>query len=122
NYGDLNIVFYNDSLGNVGPAISFMQLLRNIEANIYFFCDQDDYWLEFKIERAVRYVFEFTESYNKPYLYHSDLELVDSNLNGFGVTFHKNNKVCPARIVNSEILLIQNCVVGCTTAFNRLLR
>ncbi|MFB2813181.1 glycosyltransferase family 2 protein [Shewanella xiamenensis] len=122
NFEGLNIRIVEDSVGNVGPASSFLRLLSCIEADYYFFCDQDDVWFNDKIERAILHIEESADSDSMSILYHSDLTLVDSNLNNLGSSFHNYDKVNPEEFVNNNILLIQNCVVGCTSAFNRNLR
>lgn len=45
-----------DDLGNLGPAASFMQLLRSIDPDhddLFAFCDQDDVWLPEKLESSI---------------------------------------------------------------------
>lgn len=121
-FSGLNIIILQDDFGNVGPAESFLRMLEIVEADIYLFCDQDDYWKDFKIERAVSLVKSFSGFHSTPYLYHSDLELVSADLDPLRVTFHKNDNVDPLEFILSNKILLQNCVVGCTVAFNKKLR
>ena len=60
---------------NIGPAQSFMDLLRNAgDACYYAFSDQDDFWLSDKMQTAVSKL----ESYDgRPALYFCQTELVD---------------------------------------------
>lgn len=121
-FDGLNIRIVEDSVGNVGPALSFMRLLSFVEADYYFFCDQDDVWFSDKIERAISYIEKSTDVDTIPVLYHSDLALVDCQLQPLGSSFHIFDNVNPDEFVINDMLLIQNCVVGCTSAFNRSLR
>lgn len=122
NFTGLNIIILQDDFGNVGPAESFLRMLEVVKADIYLFCDQDDYWKNFKIERAVKSTLSFSGFHFTPYLYHSDLELVSADLDLLRVTFHKNDNVDPCDFILSNKILLQNCVVGCTVAFNKKLR
>ena len=50
------IVYKSDGFGNLGAGCSFMQLLSSIDSDYYMFCDQDDVWMEDKIERTYLYL------------------------------------------------------------------
>ena len=55
---------------NVGYGASFLQLLKIAGQGEYWaFCDQDDIWLESKIERAVKWLSDFSDE--KPRMFHS---------------------------------------------------
>jgi rhamnosyltransferase len=43
----------SDDLGNLGPASSFMELLRHVPSGMFAFCDQDDVWLPHKLEASI---------------------------------------------------------------------
>ncbi len=75
-YKNIKIVYGE----NIGFYKSFLWLLTNApKADYYSFCDQDDYWKEDKIYRAVS---KLNKSDNhKPNLYFTDYEICDSNLN-----------------------------------------
>ncbi|TPE54290.1 glycosyltransferase family 2 protein [Maribrevibacterium harenarium] len=121
-YDGLDVEVISDDAGNVGPASSFLRLLTAIQADYYLFCDQDDVWFNDKIEKAILCIDSLTCQKGTPVLYHSDLTLVDSKLNIIGDSFHKFDNVKPDEFFQNNSLLIQNCVVGCTSAFNRELR
>ncbi len=61
---------------NIGVANSFFDLLKKADADYVAFCDQDDVWLEKKIEAAVRKLKKETG----PALYCSNKILVDGKL------------------------------------------
>ena len=70
-----NIQVYLES--NLGVAGSFFELLKKSDADYVAFCDQDDIWLEKKIEAAVVKL----EQEKGPALYCSNKILVDSTGN-----------------------------------------
>lgn len=70
-----NIQVYLES--NLGVARSFFELLKKSDADYVAFCDQDDIWLEKKIEAAVVKL----EQEKGPALYCSNKFLVDSTGN-----------------------------------------
>lgn len=60
---DIRIELIQDTLGNLGPGSSFWQLLQFVDSPYIMFCDQDDIWLERKIEICVNYAKQnFTQS------------------------------------------------------------
>lgn len=64
----------------MGPAKSFLDLVYNapLKYDYYAFCDQDDYWKEDKLYKAIERLEHFDD---KPALYHCELEIVDENPN-----------------------------------------
>lgn len=66
---------------NLGYAPSFLKALASADGYSYYaFCDQDDVWLDFKIERAVEYL-EKSSSTSQPLLYGSSYDYYDADLN-----------------------------------------
>ncbi len=107
-----------DSHVNLGCAMSFIELASKVESDIYLFCDQDDLWKEDKVERAVQ---SLVDCKNTPTLYHTDLDVVDSNLTDLGISFYQLKRLNP-QLGDCSSLYIENFVVGCTIGFNRKLR
>lgn len=66
-----------------GHRDSFMMLLNSADANYYMFCDQDDYWLENKVEDTYNKIREMESSHSleTPLMTFTDLKIVDSDLN-----------------------------------------
>lgn len=108
------VVLVEDNLGNVKPAKSFLHLLSRIKSDVYMFCDQDDVWLPDKIKNAVSAIIEIGA--NRPILYHSDLKVVNSDLSFVADSFHQREGVRMPQAQRFKVLLVQNCVVGCTMA------
>lgn len=96
---------------NIGVNQSFFELLkkRDKEAAYIGFCDQDDYWLPEKIEKAV----EQLKYLKGPALYCGAKTLVDENLEV--LKDQQNSHVNPG-FGNA---VIESICSGCTTLMNR---
>ncbi|MBR3152584.1 MAG: glycosyltransferase family 2 protein [Clostridia bacterium] len=95
-----NIILLEEN--NIGFINSFFELLEKTpEADYYAYCDQDDVWMEDKIERAV----DFLEKTNpdKPALYFSNSDYYDGDMN-FLETAEKN-----------KVFSFRNSLVECVT-------
>ena len=70
-----------DNKGNLGFVKNFEELLKNSSEDFIMFSEQDDYWLEDKIEK---YIFELNklgdEKFLKPLLVHSNSFICDEKL------------------------------------------
>ncbi|WKV08528.1 glycosyltransferase family 2 protein [Thermoanaerobacterium sp. CMT5567-10] len=116
------IVLLEIGENNLGPCRSYLELVKNVTGDYIMFCDQDDVWLPDKIELTYKKMKSMEEIYkNKPILVHTDLKIVDKDLNLISHSFWKYQKL------NSEIkdinkTLVQNNVTGCTIMINQKLK
>jgi glycosyltransferase involved in cell wall biosynthesis len=96
--------------GNIGASRSFLSLLYEAERSFdcYAFCDQDDVWLEKKLDRAAR---QLAPHQDRPALYISRQFLTDSRLSIRGLSD------LPRRIGFGNAL-VQNVATGCASVFN----
>jgi len=98
---------------------NFFFLLRSVEAPFYMFCDQDDVWLEKKVENTYSEMKKLDDK--KPNIVFTELKVVDSDLNVISESMSKYQKLdCHNTSVNR--ILIQNVCTGCTMMINRTLR
>lgn len=102
---------------NIGVTSSFFSLLNSVNADIYMFADQDDYWLSDKIKNTVNLL---NTSRNTPALVHTDLKVVNANLEVISDSMKK--KVGNVQAQSRIQLLSENVVTGCTIGFNNLLK
>lgn len=99
---------------NIGFINSFFELLKNSDnADYYAYCDQDDVWMEDKIERAVEFL-EKTNS-DKTALYFSNSDYYDGDMN-FLATAEKN------KIYNFRNSLVECVTQGMTMVINNKTR
>jgi glycosyltransferase involved in cell wall biosynthesis len=110
---------------NLGAKKSFAELLNyainNSNSEYFMFCDQDDVWREDKIKKTLSKMQDMEKQYPKiPILIHTDLEVVDENLQTISNSMWKYEHINP--IFNSlNRLLIHNTITGCTMMINRKL-
>ena len=102
---------------NVGPAFSFLELVKKApESDYYALCDQDDVWLEDKLIKAVTCINRHDQSF--PVLYGGRPCFVDSNLKE--IKDKSLNSHIP-HIVNYATGLVVRNMPGCTFVFNKSL-
>lgn len=80
---DERIFFYEDSIGNLGLVSNIEHLLEKSSSEYVMYCDQDDFWLPYKIERLLNEILINEEKFGKdhPLLIHSDAYVTDQQLN-----------------------------------------
>lgn len=86
----------------------------------FMFADQDDVWLEEKIEKTMAAMQAAEEEYRGPLLVHTDLKVVDQDLTVLSDSFFSYRNLNP-QVTDLRRLLIQNNVTGCTMLWNRAL-
>jgi glycosyltransferase involved in cell wall biosynthesis len=118
---DSRIHIFSDGGKNIGAAKSFMKLLEHVKADYYMFCDHDDVWLPTKIEKSLQRIklFELNNPHI-PIVVHTDLLVVDEQLNVINKSYWKSVGLKPAVITSGEMIQVFNCVTGCTMLFNNL--
>ncbi len=101
---------------------NFAKLLEVCDDDYIMFCDQDDVWFPEKIQKTLDAVKKAEgESGETPVLAHSDLKVVDQNLNTISDSFFEFQKLLQNGVTLSR-LLVQNYVTGCTVMINRALK
>lgn len=101
---------------------NFAKLLECTDDDYIMFCDQDDIWLPSKIELTLEAMKKAEgDQVQIPVLVHTDLQVVDSNLNVISNSFFKYQQRKPQNITLAQ-LLVENCVTGCTVMINRALK
>ena len=112
-----------NSTNNLGAKNGFSELLSialNVSDGDYFmFCDQDDVWDSYKVEKTLDKMLE-TEfcNPNLPVLIHTDLEVVDKNLNSISQSMWIYEDIRPEYNSFSR-LIMQNTITGCTVMINK---
>jgi len=113
------IKFSKNKLIGLGAYKSFLSLLEEVDSDYYMFCDHDDVWLSFKLDISMKRMWEMESLYPlKPIVVHSDMKVVDQNLNVISNSFWSYSKYLPNHVCFEELVCC-NCVNGCTMLFNR---
>ena len=98
----------------MGFINSFFKLIElSTNADYYAYCDQDDVWMEEKIERAVQFLNKSNK--NKPVLYFSNSDYYDSEMN-YLATAERN------KVYNFRNSLVECVTQGMTMVINEKTR
>jgi glycosyltransferase involved in cell wall biosynthesis len=90
------------------PTFNFENALKVAQGDYIFLCDQDDVWVEDKIQKMIPYL----EKYD---LVVSDCKVVDEHLNIINESYFELIKSSPGFIKN----FIRNGYLGCCMSFNK---
>lgn len=116
------ITLIQDNQPNLGVIQNFAELIRLSTAPYIFLSDQDDFWLPNKVELCLQCLKKAEKKWGKetPLLVHSDLKVVDHELNEIHPSFWQFAHLNPQ---NGSLnrLLVQNYMAGCTMGINRSL-
>jgi glycosyltransferase involved in cell wall biosynthesis len=99
---------------------NFFSMIAYADSDYIMFSDDDDVWLPDKVEKCME-IMRKTEQANgtdKPVLVHSDLMVVDENLNILSRSMFQRQNL-DAKRCQLHNILVQNIVTGCTMAVNR---
>ena len=105
-----------------GAKYNFLSLMKTYKFDYVMLCDQDDVWLDTKIERTMQVMKELEAEYGTmtPLLVHTDLRVVDELLHTVTNSFRlMENLRYDHTFLNNQI--IQNTLTGCTAMYNRAL-
>ena len=111
-----------DKIGTGSAKENFFKLMKLSKSEYIMFCDQDDLWLQDKISVCLNGMIELEKTCRKqiPLLVHSDLTVVDQQLNLISPSLFQYQKLNYKRDRLNN-LLCQNIVTGCTMLINKTL-
>jgi glycosyltransferase involved in cell wall biosynthesis len=104
----------------LGASLNFGKLLEYADTEYVMFSDQDDVWLPNKIELTLNAMKAAEQIYpDKPVLIHTDLKVVDSDLNIIADSMWSYQKLFPEAGDDLSRIMAQNVVTGCTVMINK---
>ncbi len=115
---DNRIVLMHDNVRR-GAMSGFMWLLEQVNADYYMFCDHDDVWKNDKIAVTLRKMKEHDLLNGKPIVVHTDLEVVDGNLNCLYPSYWNFKNFCVSDFNSKYFHLAYNNITGCTMMLNQ---
>ncbi len=116
------ISILQDNKKNVGATQNFGILLAQAEADYIFFCDQDDIWLDHKIELSLQAIQLLEQQDNTvPCMVFSDMKAMDENDQILSDSVWQQLHLHPDFFTLNR-LLIQNIPHGCTMVINKAMR
>ncbi len=101
-----------------GACANFLSILEKVEADYYFYADQDDIWLEDKIKLTrAEMLKQEQERPGLPVVVHTDLYVVDERLDIINKSFMVYAGIHPEFLTTFDECVIP-FVTGCTMMFN----
>ncbi|HEC2597219.1 glycosyltransferase family 2 protein [Raoultella ornithinolytica] len=105
-----------------GVRNNFTYLINSANADLIFFCDQDDFWLPNKFSKFIDNFYDHNGNDlhgDVPVLVHSDLCVVDKYLSPINASMFNYQKLNPDPTFSN--LIVSNSITGCVTAINHSL-
>jgi glycosyltransferase involved in cell wall biosynthesis len=117
------IIHIDDTNKNLGVTRNFERLMEHSTAPYLMFCDQDDIWLNEKIEKSLMKIQAMEKIYGShiPLLVYTDLSVCNEKGDIISDSFWKYQGGDPTVPLNHAKALVQNNATGNTMIFNRSL-
>jgi len=105
-----------------GACRNFISLLQRVDADRYFFCDQDDVWYADKVRLSLAALRRQEEEHpGRPIVIHSDLTVVDAHLDMVAPSFLRYTGLRPEHLSTFDTAVLP-FATGCTMLLNRAAR
>lgn len=112
-----NFLILKDNIRCGGAKDNFTHLIRSVDFDYAFFCDQDDVWDENKLQEHMQLLCQ--QSSEVPCVVYSDLKVVDEELNVISESMWEFQNTGPHLTLDIKKLACRNPITGCAMAFNK---
>ena len=103
-----------------GAMNNFLSMLQRIRADYYMFCDQDDVWLEDKVQISLDQMKQLEQQHaDLPLVVYSDLYVTDADLNITNPSFWQEICLYPEFVTNFNEVGASTAITGCAMLFNQ---
>lgn len=103
-----------------GAKNNFFSMLQRVNADYYFFCDDDDVWMRDKVETLLQVMESIGGNKEKPCIVFSDLQVVNADLSVISPSFMHYEGIYPEFINTFNELGASNLCPGCAMLINNL--
>lgn len=102
-----------------GSSGNFLSLLQQVDADYYFFSDQDDKWMPHKMACTMQRMQSMEAEGQRPVLVYSDVMVTDSSLNVISESLWKQSGLRPEFLNTFDECAATPFATGCTMLINR---
>jgi glycosyltransferase involved in cell wall biosynthesis len=115
--GKIEII--QDNLGGLGCRDQFLHLLNVVDAKYYMFCDQDDVWLDNKIEKSITRIKQLERKYpQKAIMVGSDCLMCGPNLEVINESCWDHLRINPDKFLTKNGICVYPFVTGASMILN----
>ena len=107
---------------NLGYVMNFLEGIKRSRADYIMLCDQDDLWMEDKVEITLKAMQEQEErTKNVPVLVYTDAMNFESETGKDLGSFHENSHLNTKNVYTAHLFMENKCI-GCTVMINRFVK
>lgn len=116
-------IMFSQNKKNMGVTLNFLNAITKTTSDYVMLSDQDDVWLEDKIEKTMKRMKQMEVQFGRdiPIAVFTDAYVTDNKLNIIQDSFFRSSRLNPG-LTDLPHLLMENKLIGCTVMINGALR